>query len=464
MVGGMMGVPSMKLPFPVLFALPLLLAAPMMAAEPGGPFVIQVVDAATDRPVPLVRLRTVHEVEYFTDNEGLVAFDEPGLMNQRVYFQVTSHGYTFPKDGFGMAGTRLLTKPGETATIKVERQNLAERIGRITGAGRYEHTARCGRPLPAPDALLNAGVLGSDSVHNAVFEGKLFWLWGDTNRASYPLGNFQTTMATSPLLPGRPGASANPGLSYFTGSDGFVKAMAAMPGEGPTWLSALVTLKDAAGKEHLCATYAKVKAPLTVYERGLCEFAADKSVFEKILTFPPKAVAFPDGHPFPHQTEDGREWMYFGEALPQMRLPANYESWRDPRTYEPVTPDVAFTSQEDGRKIISHNGCLMWNEYRHLWLSIFTELHGRTSELGDIWVAEAPSPEGPWRKAVQVLQHDHYSFYNPKWHPYWSENGGQIVYFEGTYTATFSGNLHPTPRYDYNQILYRLDLQDLQHP
>ncbi len=32
--------------------------------------------------------------------------------------------------------------------------------------------------------------------------------------------------------------------------------------------------------------------------------------------------------------------------------------------------------------------------------------------------------------------------------------------FEGTYTATFSGNKDPTPRYDYNQVMYQLDLSD----
>src|SRR5262249_10991329 len=32
--------------------------------------------------------------------------------------------------------------------------------------------------------------------------------------------------------------------------------------------------------------------------------------------------------------------------------------------------------------------------------------------------------------------------------------------FEGTYSHTFSGNQNPTPRYDYNQLMYRLDLAD----
>jgi len=51
---------------------------------------------------------------------------------------------------------------------------------------------------------------------------------------------------------------------------------------------------------------------------------------------------------------------------------------------------------------------------------------------------------------------DKYSFYNPKQHPYFT--AGRFVFFEGTYTHTFSGNSDQTPRYDYNQIMYRLDV------
>ena len=78
--------------------------------------------------------------------------------------------------------------------------------------------------------------------------------------------------------------------------------------------------------------------------------------------------------------------------------------------------------------------------------------------LGEIWYAEAEEPEGPWHKAVKILSHDHYSFYNPKLHPYFSKEGGKVIFFEGTYTAMFSEAPTKTPRYDYNQILYRLDL------
>ena len=35
-----------------------------------------------------------------------------------------------------------------------------------------------------------------------------------------------------------------------------------------------------------------------------------------------------------------------------------------------------------------------------------------------------------------------------------------MIYLEGSYVNTFSGNHHPTPYYEYNQIMYRLDLSD----
>lgn len=80
--------------------------------------------------------------------------------------------------------------------------------------------------------------------------------------------------------------------------------------------------------------------------------------------------------------------------------------------------------------------------------------------LGEVWYAEADRPEGPWAAARQILSHDKYSFYNPKQHPQFTADGGRTIYFEGTYTRTFSGNDVPTPRYEYNQVMYRLDLTD----
>src|SRR5438034_8952493 len=92
------------------------------------PFAITVVDADTGRGVPLVELRTVHGVRYYTDSNGVVAFREPGLMGRTVFFHVRSHGYEFRKDGFGIRGKALETTPGGTAKLTIQRVNLAERL------------------------------------------------------------------------------------------------------------------------------------------------------------------------------------------------------------------------------------------------------------------------------------------------------------------------------------------------
>ena len=50
------------------------------------------------------------------------------------------------------------------------------------------------------------------------------------------------------------------------------------------------------------------------------------------------------------------------------------------------------------------------------------------------------------------------TFYNPRLHIEFTPEGSSLLFFEGTYTEQFANKPTPTPRYDYNQILYRLDL------
>jgi hypothetical protein len=90
---------------------------------------------------------------------------------------------------------------------------------------------------------------------------------------------------------------------------------------------------------------------------------------------------------------------------------------------------------------------------------IATQLGG-TSHLGEVWYAEASHFTGPWLRARKIVTHERYSFYNPVHHPFLDQANGRLIYFEGTYVNTFSGNPDTTPRYDYNQIMYRLDLSD----
>ena len=273
----------------------LLLGPPSVAlcqAEPpsSGWFAIRVVDAGTGRGVPLVELKTVNHLRYYTDSNGWVAFREPGLMNRQIFFHVRSHGYEYPKDGFGYRGKRLSTAPGTEAVLKLKRLNIAERLYRVTGGGIYRDSHLLGRDAPIEQPLLNGAVFGSDSVVTAIYRDKLHWFWGDTNRPSYPLGNFHVPFATS-QLPGEGGLDPALGvnLTYAVGENGFVKEAARMPGKGPTWIDGLVVLPDESKQPQLLAQYVKVRAPLEIYERGVVQFDDERQQFEHRVTFPKDA-------------------------------------------------------------------------------------------------------------------------------------------------------------------------------
>jgi hypothetical protein len=85
---------------------------------------------------------------------------------------------------------------------------------------------------------------------------------------------------------------------------------------------------------------------------------------------------------------------------------------------------------------------------------------GKPSACGELWYAEAASPTGPWGKAVKILSHQNHTFYNPRLHLEFTSPDSTILIFECTFTVQFAERPNPTPRYDYNPILYRLDLND----
>ncbi|HVX64631.1 MAG TPA: hypothetical protein VHC19_28685 [Pirellulales bacterium] len=486
------------------------------AGQPDDYFQITVIDADTGRGVPLVELSTVNGIRYVTDSNGIVAFHEPGLMDQSAYFFVKSHGYEFPADKlFGFRGQTLDVKPGGKARLKIKRLNIAERLYRVTGEGIYRDSTLTDVEAPIRQPLLNAQVLGCDSVQTDVFRGKLFWLWGDTNRPSHPLGNFHTTGATS-QLPDNGGLDPSRGidLTYFQNEQGFVRPMARMPGEGPTWLDGLVVLGAGGDNERMFAAYAKIQTPLTVYARGLAEFNLKRETFEQVAEFELSSPVFPFGHPFTHQAGGQQTYVYFADPFPLARVPAEVDALRDLSRYESFTclragsrldaaaPEMAELDRsengrlnwgwkrdtpplspaieakliglarmkpeearfqlhdvETGKTVLAHRGSVYFNAFRQRWIMIAVQ-SGGSSPLGEIWYSESRSLSGPWRYARKIATHDKYSFYNPVQHPQFDQQGGRFIFFEGTYTHTFSGNAEPTPRYDYNQIMYRLDLSD----
>ncbi len=96
-----------------------------VAAPRPRPFRIQVVEEGTGRGVPLVELKTVNQIRYVTDSNGIVAFDEPGLFGQKVFFSVRSHGYEIEKDNFGFRGAAMVISEGGRAQVVIRRLNIA---------------------------------------------------------------------------------------------------------------------------------------------------------------------------------------------------------------------------------------------------------------------------------------------------------------------------------------------------
>ncbi len=482
------------------------------AQQAGRPFAIQVVDESTGRGIPLVELETIHHVTFVTDSAGLAAIAEPELMHQDVHFTIRSHGYESPTDGFGINGRTVRVEPGGETTIKLKRLNLAERLYRVTGAGIYRDSYLLGRKTPIEHPLMHGQVLGCDSVMVVPYRDKLYWFWGDTSRPSHPLGaNFHITGATSQLpAGGGPSPAAGVNFQYFLDPAGAVRATAKMPGQGPTWISSPTVLKDDQGRERLYAAYVKIRNQLESYRWGFVVWNDETQQFDALCQFDRRPAIFlePQAHTFLHRDTDGTQYVYFANPLPLTRVQATSEAFIDPAQYEGFTCLAEGTRAEDGqvqrdsaghlryawrkntpplseqdrkrlvdrglikpdeapwllrdiqsgRSVQPHSGSVYWNAYRNRWVLIVVELGGTSSLLGEVWYAQADTPTGPWLYARKIVTHDQYSFYNPKHHPYFDEDGGRIIYFEGTYTHTFSGNNRPTPRYDYNQVMYRLDL------
>jgi hypothetical protein len=466
----------------------------LFLAADDKPFRLRVFDEATGRGVPLVEVEALTNQKWITDSNGLVAISDPVLLNRTAFFYIRSHGYEFKKDGFGFAGARVDLKPGGKIDLPIKRINIAERLYRVTGGGIYRHTVALGEKAPIKQPLLNAQVLGSDSVQMVPYKGKLYWFWGDTQRVSYPLGNFSTPGATS-LLPGKGGLDPDVGvdLEYFTDKDGFAKGTAKMPGDGPTWTTGLAVLKDSAGQERMVAGYTKIRNMLDAYERGMMEWDDSENAFRKSETFKKADGLFPAGHANRCRSRDG-EFIHFCDPAPLLRVAADPDAFTRNDQYEvfgvdanasslnwkigrgmyaskaygelvkskKLTPDqvpLPLRDPDTGKRFMPHAGSTVWNHFRQKWCMVTTEIFG-TSMLGELWYAEADSPVGPWVYARKILTHEKYSFYNPKLHQVFFKENRRIVYFEGTYTTMFSGNTNPTPDYDYNQIMYRMNVDD----
>jgi hypothetical protein len=496
----------------------LLLAACLSADEYAE---LPVVDTATGRGVPLVELEMVNGVRFVTDNAGRIAFREPGLMGREIFFTVRGHGYGVAKDGFGYTGVRVTPQVGKPAKIEVTRRLPAERLCRLTGEGTYCDTLLLGYKSPLPESPHPGRVAGQDSVEAAIYGGKIHWFWGDTSRMEYPLGLFRTAGATSEIPDPKSDPAAGISFDYFVDAKtGFARAMMPLKErrDGVIWISGVCVVPDETGRERLVCHYSRRKGLADELEHGIAIFDDKSATFEVAKQLPlEEKWRHLAGHPIVHE-EAGKRWLLVGQSVPTVRVPATLKDVLDPSKYEAFTcaradrtpetdadgkpvwrwraegpptdsplesrwlkkklirPEDARLNPADaaapGDRIVLHSGSVRWNAYRQRWVLIACQIGGKTSHLGEVWYSEATSLTGPFAKAVHIVTHDKQTFYNVCQHPFLDREDGRIIHFEGTYTHDFSGKVKntvtgnydlvpdspKTPRYDYNQILYRLDL------
>ena len=459
---------------------------------------VRVFDKRTSRGIALVTL-ALPAGEQTTDSQGILAYCNPDKMGA-LSVPVSSHGYA-PRT------VSLQAIPGGSAEIELESTYAGERLYRITGQGTYRDSLLLGLSIPVQNGALNGQVVGQDSVISAVYKNKVFWTWGDTDNVSYALGSFSSPAATS-LLPGAGGLHPNRGvdLTYLGNPTGFVSGSVSdiAPAGNPTWIGAMVAVPDSAGNEKLFASFSKPDNKMAPLKNGLIMFDDTAQRFKAVIEdYPLQGDNYPaGGQAFKFDNPD-RAYAYFKGG--KLRIPATAEAMVDRSKYEVFTPfidaqntqldrsgnslqykwrkggsglsmiDAAVTNAglDAGQKLDGHmrsidsgggigmsSTSISWNEYRGRFVMIGQHKFGSPSTFGEIWYAEGDTPMGPWVDARKVVSHNDYTFYNPYTHPYLSTDKGRHVYFEATYTSSFSSAPVITPLYNYNQMMYRVDVDD----
>jgi hypothetical protein len=446
------------------------------------PFAVQVIDESSHRGVPMVTLSTDNHIQLTTDSAGWVLMDEPGLMARAVHFIVSSPGYALPKDADGREGITLTLTPGQSTEIKLVRTAIAERMYRITGQGIYRESSLLGKEAPLPFPNINGDVLSLGRAQVASYQGRLVWAWPDTRLLAARNGPVVSGAAVD--LPGAGGLDPTQGvhLRYFTNEQEETLPLLAVPKGQHAAIDGLMSVKDAIGAEHLLVHYAFLTADGTCAEHGIAEFNDRHAFDRKVVLGDEYTWQHPKGHAVEASDGDGT-CIYFSEPCCHVRVAARYEAALSPTSYEalawsedarkmvwqqergPVTQREEtklldrkemkgkdarchLTQAGSGELVELTEGSVQHNALRNNWIMIGSS----TASPGEVWYSEAETITGPWTKAVPLTG---LGLGGIAQLPALEQDNGRYIYFEGTLEG--SGTV---PRYQDNQLMYRLDLKD----
>ena len=287
-----------------------------------------------------------------------------------------------------------------------------------------------------------------------------------------------------------------------------------MPGDGPTWLDGLAAFRDEDGRERLVAGYAKIRPPMETYEHGLVAFDPEtRNVFEKVATIPLDAPIRPVGHSVPAQGRRRRPTSTIADPVPAdprpcrrrrpqgprrvrgvhlpgarqparrpedrprprrpapLRLAAGHRGRSTPSEASPARqggpaqgrtrPSSHLRDADTGKAVLAHTRLGLLERVPQA----MGDDRGRDRrQVVDAWArsgsprptprsgrGSTPARSSPTTSTASTTRSSTPS--SPR-------TAAASIFFEGTYTTSFSGNTDPTPRYDYNQVMYRLDLSD----
>lgn len=483
-----------------------------LTAHQNLPFLIRISDAETGRGVPLVELELENGLKLVSDNDGNIALNSPDLFGHRARLRICGQGYSTGKTDFwGQESISAVIEPGQTMQVKLQRKFAAQRLYRITGAARFNHTLLAGKtPSFLPGARLWGKVIGQDSLICLPWQNRLWHFYGDT--LSLSSFNFSASCATAPMPDsGKYDPEIGVPLEYIVDADGFAAKMIETGKKGFTWIEYVLPVK-LARHETLIAKYVQHATLDLVEEAGFAIFNRNKGKFSIVkrwqgntphkCTHPyPVALAGKEGYLlFPWRicgtsineimSEDQhltftclepatpgsrQQTINFAHKAFRVRRNANGQviyHWQkagvpaDSQVEKKMLHDgllkpsellFAPVSLDDGQRIFSFNGSIVYSHFKKRWIMI-----NQGHKAGDIVYAEADTPTGPWAFARQISGLDNYNLYNPILHPWFFKENGRIVFFEGTYTNYFSASPGKTPEVDYNQVMYKLDTEQEQ--
>ena len=429
-------------------ALAFLLFAAVLSCE-AAPCALEIREKGDGRPVPALMFSSSFALRTVTDNDGVIAIDMPDFFGKDTWFGIHGLGYELKKDFIGNTGFRVKARPGETERREVLRSGRAIALGRLTGSGIFAQSQKLGRRLDYPES----GAVCRWGTQYAVVGRHVFWVWNTTRTMSGEEPVYVTGGATKRDDFANPEPPVVPHYAPLAGETALEPLFDEVA--GPVEVSGLIVVENAEKKPQLVAVYSRRDARGELLERGLCRmdvrkrhFRILKALWKKGVQGDPSPERFPTGHAVRYEDKDGRKWILFGDPFPTVKVPADYESWNSGgRAWQKVEPPALAAS--------ARSGSIAYAPSQKKWFAVYQA----REKPGEVYVAKADSPFGPWEDAEKVLDTGVYAFENPLIHAFSLKADSSCLFFEGTPTARNGGKgkRGDIPRVLDNSILYRLD-------